>query len=69
MKLTKNQAKALKQLNAALRRSEKFMPATVSELVGLGLADRDFSAVSWTLRYFKITDAGRAALAKLEDGE
>lgn len=62
MKLTAMQRKALEAMeNTSVGRN--FMPATVTLLVAKGLAKRDFGVVNFRPRY-RITEAGRAALAK-----
>ena len=65
VKLTANQRKALFDMTMCSRVNEKFMPKTIKSLMELGYVGRVYGAVSYR-RYYRITDAGRAALERSE---
>ena len=65
MKLTANQRKALFEMTMKSRVNDKFMPTAVNSLIELGYAETVYGVVSFG-RYYRITDAGRAALERSE---
>ncbi len=66
VKLTANQRKALFEMMMTSRVTEKFMPMTILQLADLGLVEKTFSVVGYHRTYWRITDAGRAALERSE---
>lgn len=59
-KLTKTQSRALNQLSTG-RVNGKYMPVTLLQLVALGYAKKEMSAIGWHWM-FAITEAGRAVV-------